>query len=215
MLLYLVNKASSVAATVPQGRNPRHFRRLRESSQSFPTIERSRHRCTDQWRLRFAMVPSRLLRVTLEAGTTRSLWRTVAATATNTAALACRAGTESIRFLFVSLCGYSSPSVYCGGFSEQRSQQDRAIFPKEGGIRSQSFARARSCGYFTPSQNGGVLVSTSGLMTGRHAEDDSLASLKTGSKINSQPRIGPRGLIDRDVSGWTPAKAGSDDSRLV
>ena len=34
-------------------------------------------------------------------------------------------------------------------------------------------------------------------------------------KINCQPRIGPRGLIDRDVSDWTPAKVGDDDSRLV
>jgi hypothetical protein len=32
------------------------------------------------------------------------------------------------------------------------------------------------------STNGGVLVSTEGLMTGSHAEDDSLASLKIESK---------------------------------
>jgi hypothetical protein len=65
------------------------------------------------------------------------------------------------------------------------------------------------------SRNGGVLVSTEGLRTGSHAEDDSLASLKIESKIKRQPRIGPRGLIDRDVPGRTPAKVGSDDSRLV
>jgi hypothetical protein len=34
-------------------------------------------------------------------------------------------------------------------------------------------------------------------------------------KINCQPRIGSRGLIDRDVPDRTPAKVGSDDSRLV
>jgi len=34
-------------------------------------------------------------------------------------------------------------------------------------------------------------------------------------KNKRQPRTGSRGLIDRDVPGRTPAKAGSDDSRLV
>jgi hypothetical protein len=42
-------------------------------------------------------------------------------------------------------------------------------------------ARQKS-GSFAFSVNGGVLVSTEGLRTGSHAEDDSLASLKIGSK---------------------------------
>ena len=40
------------------------------------------------------------------------------------------------------------------------------------------------------STNGGVLVSTEGLITGSHAEDDSLASLKIESKkINANQEL--------------------------
>lgn len=112
-------------------------------------------------------------------------------------------------------------------------QRSGASKTKMGG-GNESFIRVHSCPFavrFTPfycglrtrvergrfafSKNGGVLVSTEGLITGSHAEDDSLASLKIGSKIKRQSRTGSRGLIDRDVPGRTPAKAGSDDSRLV
>src|SRR2546421_7903500 len=65
-------------------------------------------------------------------------------------------------------------------------------------------------------KRGGVLASTHRWKRRRHAEDGSLASLKTGPKNKRrQRRSRSRGLIDRDVCRGTPATAANVDSRLA
>jgi len=56
-------------------------------------------------------------------------------------------------------------------------------------------------------RSGGVPDSTGWMRQRLHAEDDPLASLIIGSKnYKCQRRIGPRGIIDRDVCQLTPAR---------
>ena len=70
--------------------------------------------------------------------------------------------------------------------------------------------------YSSTKKGGGVLASTHRWKRRRHAEDGSLASLKTGPKNKRrQRRSRSRGLIDRDVSEATPASVGNVDSRLA
>jgi len=42
-----------------------------------------------------------------------------------------------------------------------------------------------------------------------------LVKIRTKKNKRRSPRSRSRGLIDRDVSGWTPATAGNMDSRLI
>src|SRR3954447_2502892 len=42
-----------------------------------------------------------------------------------------------------------------------------------------------------------------------------LVKIRTKTNKRRSPRSRSRGLIDRDVSGWTPATAGNMDSRLI
>jgi len=71
-------------------------------------------------------------------------------------------------------------------------------------------------GICSSTKKGGVLASTQRWKRRRHAEDGSLASLKTGPKNKSrQRRSRSRGLIDRDVCRGTPATAANVDSRLA
>src|SRR4029450_6744870 len=65
-------------------------------------------------------------------------------------------------------------------------------------------------------KKGGVLASTHRWKRRRHAEDGSLASLKTGPKNKRrQRRSRSRGLIDRDICRGTPATTANVDSRLA